>query len=200
LFSQLQQLPLRRIRGQISVLKETAASRHLKTVICGHGYVAPSLDGFHTLGATYGVDDDNIDVRMSDHAQNLDTLQRTDALLPALFAPATDPQLMTGRAAIRCTTPDYLPLAGPAPDLGNFIDTYSDLRRNAKRLISASGPFWPGLWLNCGHGSRGFSYAPLAAELVASQIDQQPLPLPRHLVTAVNPARFIIRDLKRNRV
>ncbi|MEE4465864.1 FAD-dependent oxidoreductase, partial [Azotobacter chroococcum] len=38
-------LPLKRIRGQISRLPATAASRDLQTVLCAEGYVAPVRDG-----------------------------------------------------------------------------------------------------------------------------------------------------------
>ncbi|HLS98177.1 MAG TPA: hypothetical protein VK018_05590, partial [Porticoccaceae bacterium] len=53
---------------------------------------------------------------------------------------------------------------------------------------------------NGGHGSRGLTYAPLAAELIASGICGEPAPLPRGLAIALHPARFLIRDLKRNRL
>jgi len=169
-------------------------------VICGAGYLAPAHAGQHTLGATYDLDDTDTGVRLEDHRRNLATLGATDTALGDLFNTDHAIQSMNGRAALRCTTPDYLPIAGPAPDLANFVQCYADLRRNARADIPQPGPCWPGLWLNCGHGSRGFTYAPLAAELIASQICGEPLPLARQLVMALHPARFIIRDLKRSRL
>ncbi len=192
-------LPVRGIRGQISTLPATDASSNLKTVICGAGYLAPAHGGNHTLGATYDIDDHGLDVRDHDHGRNLETLAATDSALPSLFDGAGN-QYPTGRAALRCTTPDYLPIAGPAPRLDDFIDCYAPLRLDAGTDIPTAGPCWPGLWLNCGHGSRGLSYGPLAAELVAAQICGEAPPLPRALATALHPGRFLIRDLKRKRL
>lgn len=200
LFEQTAHLPVRQIRGQISAVVANSASTSLQTVICGAGYLAPARNGLHTLGATYDLDDVDIAVRGEDHQRNLATLSATDTALGRLFDDEDSRSSITGRAGLRCTTPDYLPIAGPAPDLAHFVDCYSDLRRNARADIARQGPCWSGLWLNCGHGSRGFTYAPLAAELIASQISGDPLPLPRQLATALHPARFIIRDLKRNRL
>jgi tRNA 5-methylaminomethyl-2-thiouridine biosynthesis bifunctional protein len=49
-------------------------------------------------------------------------------------------------------------------------------------------------------GSRGLSYAPLTAEILAAEIAGEQPSLPRELLNALHPARFIIRDLKRNRI
>lgn len=199
-FEQTAHLPVRQIRGQISAVAANAASARLQTVICGAGYLAPACNGEHTLGATYDLDDTETTVRAVDHQRNLATLSATDPALGRLFDAEESPLSISGRAGLRCTTPDYLPIAGPAPNLDGYIVCYSDLRRNARADIPRPGPCWPGLWLNCGHGSRGFTYAPLAAELIASQISGDPLPLPRQLAMALHPGRFIIRDLKRNRL
>jgi tRNA 5-methylaminomethyl-2-thiouridine biosynthesis bifunctional protein len=196
-FTQTGHLPLRQIRGQITSLPQTQSSSALRTVICGAGYVAPASNGIHTLGATYGLDDDRTDVRADDHRENLHSLGLTDPALAALFGdPDTD--RLDGRAAVRCTTRDYLPIAGPAPRFDAFTATYAELRRNARTEIPHPGSYWPGLWHNCGHGSRGLTNAPLAAELVASQLNGVPWPLPRDLANALSPARFIIRNRKRN--
>ena len=53
---------------------------------------------------------------------------------------------------------------------------------------------------NRGHGSRGLSSTPLAAELIASQIMGESPPLSRELCRALSPARFLVRDLARNRI
>lgn len=195
-FAQTRHLPLRGIRGQISAVAVNDRSRMLKTVICGAGYLAPANDGLHTLGATYDLDDPDTGVRPDDHRRNLATLAATDGALADLFGePAQG-----GRAALRCTTPDYLPVAGPAPRAAELVATYAELGRDARRDIPVAGPCWPGLWINGGHGSRGLTYAPLAAELIASGICGEPAPLPRGLAIALHPARFLIRDLKRNRL
>ncbi len=205
-FGQTGYLPLKAIRGQITSMPATPDSRVLKTVICGHGYLAPARDGAHTLGASYNPGVESLALNPEDHRSNLAGIAQTDSQLGQLFAgigsagAAVDGAAvdrLDGRAAQRCTTPDYLPVVGPAPRLDAFLQDYAPLRVNARADIPQPGSYWPGLYLNCGHGSRGLSYAPLASELIASQINREFAPLPRSLATALNPARFIIRGLKR---
>jgi tRNA 5-methylaminomethyl-2-thiouridine biosynthesis bifunctional protein len=189
-------LPLKTVRGQISAVRATVDSSRLQTILCGAGYLAPAEAGVHTLGATYAIGDCGTDVRDADHGANLVQLAATDAVLPAVL---NHPQIaaLSGRAALRCTSPDYLPLVGPAPRRQEFLTDYAALRRDARTAIPLAGQYWPGLYLSCAHGSRGMAYAPLGAELLASQIHGGVLPLERELSTALNPARFLIRALKR---
>ena len=58
----------------------------------------------------------------------------------------------------------------------------------------------PGLYLNTAHGSRGLSSTPLVAQLLASMICAEPLPMSRVLQRALAPSRFLVRDLGRNRL
>jgi tRNA 5-methylaminomethyl-2-thiouridine biosynthesis bifunctional protein len=46
------------------------------------------------------------------------------------------------------------------------------------------------------YGSRGLVWAALAAELIASELEGEPLPLEGKLVDALHPARFRIRGGK----
>jgi tRNA 5-methylaminomethyl-2-thiouridine biosynthesis bifunctional protein len=197
-FRQTSHLPLKKIRGQISLLPTTKQSAALKTVLCGEGYIAPAEGGEHTLGATYNFGETSTAVRAEDHQINMEQLATTDAAMAKTFGQVDVSQLQ-GRAAFRCTTPDYLPIAGPAPKLESYLNDYELLRKNARSHIPIAGATWPGLYINIGHGSRGLSYAPLCAELVASQICGEVPPLELDLRQAVHPGRFIIRDLKRNK-
>lgn len=192
-------LPVKAVRGQVSIASATKASRHLRVVICGSGYIAPVWQDSHTFGATYNPDTNTPDVRHIDHENNMAQLNTTDsALLPLLDHPNTG--TLEGRVGIRCTTPDYLPIVGPAPKLENFLGDYAELRRDARADIPVLGSHWPGLYIHSGFGSRGFNYAPLTAELLANMINNEVPALPRELQIALHPARFIIRDLKRKKI
>jgi len=197
-FSQTNHLFVKKIRGQISQLPATPQSTELKTVLCGEGYIAPAIGGIHTLGATYNFGETSTAVRTKDHQINLQQLATTDAAVAETFDPV-DIDNLQGRAAFRCTTPDYLPIAGPAPKLDDYLNDYALLRKNARAHIPIAGNSWPGLYLNMGHGSRGLSYAPICAELLASQICGEVPPLELDLRQAVHPGRFIIRDLIRKK-
>jgi tRNA 5-methylaminomethyl-2-thiouridine biosynthesis bifunctional protein len=49
-------------------------------------------------------------------------------------------------------------------------------------------------------GSRGLSYAPLSAEILASELAGETAILDEDLRLALHPARFMIRDLKKKRL
>ena len=85
------------------------------------------------------------------------------------------------------------------PDMSAFRRYFAGLRGNARLVIPLRGQYLPGLFLSTAHGSRGLTSTPLAGELLASQICAEPPPLSRELGRALAPARFIIRDLSRNR-
>ena len=111
-----------------------------------------------------------------------------------------DPAALQSRVGYRCASPDYLPVVGPAPAFDDFVRDFGALRKNARQPISRRGPYFPGLYINAAHGSRGLTSTPIAAELLASMICDEPLPFSRALCRALSPARFIIRDLSRNRI
>ncbi|RYF01170.1 MAG: tRNA U-34 5-methylaminomethyl-2-thiouridine biosynthesis protein, partial [Oxalobacteraceae bacterium] len=54
-------------------------------------------------------------------------------------------------------------------------------------------PRHPGLYALLGYASRGLIWAGLGAELLAAQIEGEPLPLEMALVDALDPARFVLR-------
>jgi tRNA 5-methylaminomethyl-2-thiouridine biosynthesis bifunctional protein len=201
-FSQCSQLPFKPVRGQISQItiddKHTDAQQiSPNTVLCSEGYISPSHDGKLCFGASFDTRNQNLDIRNEEHQQNIDRIR---SQFPGLIADSITPFDCTGRAALRCTTPDYLPLVGPVPIHDDFIEDFQLLRKNAKSSIATTGSYHPNLYVNSGYGSRGLTYAPLCAEMLAAHINQEPAPVSRSLQTALNPARFIIRNLSRNKI
>lgn len=191
-------LPTRAIRGQVSSLPASVASRNLSTVICHEGYLCPEQNNMHGIGATYDLNDTNPYPDSAGHQHNITTLR---AALPQLFTDQDipDPDKLDGRVGFRCASPDYLPLVGAAPDLDQIVADYGGLRSDAKAKIYDPGTYHPGLFINTGHGSRGLTSTPLSAELLASVVEGQFAPLPTNLVRALSPTRFIVRDLIRNK-
>ncbi len=99
------------------------------------------------------------------------------------------------RAGIRATTPDRLPLAGAVPDAPAFLQAFQSLRTGQETLMDA--PVHTGLYALGGLGSRGFTFAPWLAEILAAQICGEPRPATLAAMEAVSPARFLRRALKR---
>jgi tRNA 5-methylaminomethyl-2-thiouridine biosynthesis bifunctional protein len=196
-FTGLDWLPLQAIRGQTTNLPSGQAFGSLRGALCHKGYIAPAREGQHCIGATFDIKDEDINLRTSDHQWNLDILA---SAVPAWQQALDEIEVksLTGRVGYRCASPDYLPLVGPVPDKSSFMKNYAALRKNAKQAIACTGDFVNGLYLSTGHGSRGLTSTPLAAEVLASLICGEPLPLSRELYRAISPARFLIRELKRS--
>lgn len=186
-------LPLQTIRGQTTHMAATESSGNLRTALCHEGYLPPPRLGIHCLGATYGPQDTNLDERSADHIANLTKLA---AALPSLQLPTATADL-SGHVALRCTTTDYLPVVGPVPDKAAFNACYASLKAQKTRFIDQECPVLPGLFVLAGLGSRGLTAAPLAAEILASEIMGEPSPVPRYLQQALSPARFLKRGIVR---
>lgn len=199
-FDASRHLPLRAIRGQVTLVPATAASRALRIVLCGEGYVAPERAGVHSLGATHRFRDRDTDVRAAEHAENLARLARlAPALSGALGAEGLDPGRLEGLAGLRCSSPDYLPTVGPLVDVVAFTRAYAPLARDATLELDAPAPWQDGLYVNTAHGSRGLITAPLSGEMIAAYLEGEPAPLPRSVSEALHPSRFLLRALIRRR-
>lgn len=162
-YAQTRSLPLRVNRGQVTMLPATVESRRLGAVLCAESYVAPVRAGLHSAGATFARES-SVEATVADNVENLAMLERLSrALFCALDGPALSPGQLRGRAALRCVSPDYLPLIGCLGD---------------------------GLYVSSAHGSRGLITAPLAGEVLGALVEEEPAPLPHPLLTAVDPGRF----------
>ncbi|SDI50914.1 tRNA 5-methylaminomethyl-2-thiouridine biosynthesis bifunctional protein [Pseudomonas flavescens] len=197
-FEQSAQLPLKRIRGQITRLPASPESATLRTVVCAEGYVAPPRNGEHTLGASFNFASDDLAPSAAEHASNLELLREISAdLAKRLQVDRLEPDTLQGRAAFRCTSPDYLPIVGPLAEPGAFAEAYAVLARDARQVPQAPCPWQEGLYINSGHGSRGLITAPLSGELIAAWLNDEPLPVALDVAEACHPNRFMLRQLIR---
>ncbi|GAB3374298.1 bifunctional tRNA (5-methylaminomethyl-2-thiouridine)(34)-methyltransferase MnmD/FAD-dependent 5-carboxymethylaminomethyl-2-thiouridine(34) oxidoreductase MnmC [Spongiibacter taiwanensis] len=189
-------LPTRPIRGQLTYLPTEALHQPPSRVICHEGYLAPPPPQHDKLclGASFDLRNPHSRVEDADHHWNLSQLE---TLSPGILRPGAAP--VGGRAALRCASPDYLPIVGPLPDVARFDTDYETLRVDAKTTIDTVGSYLPGLYVNIAHGSRGLTSTPLCAELLASYIAGELSPMSRELCEHLSPARFLIRDLKKRR-
>ncbi|WP_213153514.1 bifunctional tRNA (5-methylaminomethyl-2-thiouridine)(34)-methyltransferase MnmD/FAD-dependent 5-carboxymethylaminomethyl-2-thiouridine(34) oxidoreductase MnmC [Pseudomonas carnis] len=191
-------IPLKRIRGQITRLAQTCASKALATVVCAEGYVAPARLGEHTLGASFDFNNQDLTPTPAEHSGNLQMLREMSTdLLQRLGADRLAAEQLEGRVAFRCTSPDYLPIVGPLADHAAFQQAYAVLGKDARQVPQTPCPWLPGLFLNSGHGSRGLITAPLCGELLAAWLSDEPMPVPTSVVEACHPNRFALRALVR---
>lgn len=189
-FSQSAHLPLQSVRGQITLLPATPASSKLSSVLCTEGYVSPARDGHHCLGATFAPGADSLETDPADHVENLAMLQQlSPALYQLLEAGKLDISQLQGRAALRCASPDYLPLAGMLLDAGQMARHLLGSRPDTSSL-----PWHAGLYVNTGHGSKGLVSAPLCGEIIAAALGHEPFPADAGLLRSLDPNRFMLRS------
>lgn len=193
-FEQCQGLPLKAIRGQVDKLATSAHSRKLRSVLCASGYIAPADAASHCIGATYALDSRDPSPCARDTEANLAGLGHISAELGELDADTT-----VARVSFRCASADYLPVIGPVAARAPMRERFAKFRQNFKAAIDAPGLYHPGLFVNVGHGSRGLAYTPIAAEILVAMMLNEPLPVSRSLALQLHSARFLIRELKRNR-
>ncbi|HYD61471.1 MAG TPA: bifunctional tRNA (5-methylaminomethyl-2-thiouridine)(34)-methyltransferase MnmD/FAD-dependent 5-carboxymethylaminomethyl-2-thiouridine(34) oxidoreductase MnmC [Noviherbaspirillum sp.] len=182
-FPQTQGLPLTAIRGQVTHVPADALPL-LPVVLCGEGYVTRPAQGVCCVGASYDFDRDP-QLRQSSHEENL--VRLAQVMPQAEVAAQISGIALAGRVGFRCVSPDRLPLVGALPDAGAPIK--GSRLRDVPRL--------PGLYGLLAYGSRGMVWAPFTAELLASVLDGEPLPIERELAEALDPARFALKSHRR---
>ena len=150
--------PLHCVRGQVSCLP-AGSLPGLHRVIAREGYVVPGH--IPLVGATYEHDDLDLTPREASHAANL---ARLEAILPGAGA-GLSARILDGRAALRATLPDRLPLLGAVEGRA-------------------------GVFVAAGYASRGVVWAGVLGEALACLATGEPWPLERDLMRAISPSRF----------
>ncbi len=157
------------IEGRLGQLEFAALGNQRPSAVADGGYALTSF-GQLVFGATFErAPEGEPPVTGAARAHNLDILNR--------LRPDIDPSALElgSRAAIRATTQDRLPFAGPP------------LAQVAPACIRLIG----------GLGSRGWLWAPLLAEIVASEVHGEPGPCEASILDALSPDRFRLRALRK---
>jgi tRNA 5-methylaminomethyl-2-thiouridine biosynthesis bifunctional protein len=187
-----QSAALTAVRGRMTHLNPMPFAG-LKAPVTGDGYLLHAPDGSVSVGATYetplGIDPDA--AALDDERATASNLARLARLLAD--APAAAP--IGTFDGLRCVARDRLPLAGAAADEALAW-------QQCKRLKGAHVEDLPrraGVFACFALGSRGLTLAALLGELIACRIGGEPLPIERDLAAAVDPARFLLRELRTGR-
>lgn len=187
-------LPLRAVRGQVSYAdivsqpmqtSDTASLVWPTAVLCGHGYLLPRDGQQVVIGASYAEDDNDGSLRDHDHQANLDKLR---TLLPEFNTAAL--QINGGFVGQRCVALDRMPLVGAWPDMHATLT-----HQQTPHLQSLART--PQLYTALALGSQGLIWSALAAEILVSAITGSPAPIEADLLHALDPARFLLRALRR---
>jgi tRNA 5-methylaminomethyl-2-thiouridine biosynthesis bifunctional protein len=187
-FHEARTLPLSAVAGQIDLFP---LARAPDCAIAFGPYAAPAPGGGLVIGATYRPAASDAPPPSADATE--ENIAAIRAALPDIGAPLAAGAAQP-RAAIRCQTPDRLPVAGPLPDWHHCAAVYDDLRFGRSRDYPPARVA-PGIFILAGLGSRGLVTAPLAAAMIAAEMVGAPVE--RDIAEALHPARFFIRTLKR---
>ncbi len=167
-------------RGQLSWWNTALDGPRLP--LAAGGYVLQAPQGPPLVaGASAELNDNDSSLRETDQAHNRRVAER---LLGRALPPPDG-----GRVGWRLLAPDKLPL------VGGLID-----RSQASPHRSTQVAAWarrPGLLVCGAMASRGIGWAALAADLIVAQALGWPMPVPRSLQDALDPARLQVRRLRK---
>jgi tRNA 5-methylaminomethyl-2-thiouridine biosynthesis bifunctional protein len=161
------QLKLQAIRGQVTFgkLQDVHPTSRASFPINGDGSYIETNDGW-LVAASYDRVNLSLEARIADQVENF---ERLDNLVPAIAAqlkPAFTCGDVQNWVGIRCASSDRLPIVGQVEQ---------------------------GLWVCTAMASRGLTFAPLCAELLAAQMSGEAnsnIPLTPRLQQALNVQRY----------
>ena len=193
----LQALPWQLIRGQTSLATANSFSQQLNIALSGASYISPAWQGIHCYGASFVPQDNNNEWREADEQHNQRELAQLHSQLAASFHNKS--QILHGHTAVRCDSPDHLPIVGRLGDIMAMQTIYAKLALDKNYRLNHACPYLPNVWINSAHGSRGLSTAAWCAESIATEILGLPNPLSRSLREALHPNRYVIRNIIRGK-
>lgn len=161
-------LRLQAIRGQVTFGLLDAIKSDLRTVfpINGDGsYIETNREWL--IGATYDRDNLSLAANIADQVANFDRLENLAPAIAAQLKPAFTCGDVQNWVGIRCASSDRLPVVGEVSQ---------------------------GLWAFTALASRGLTFAPLCAELLASQMSGEAdtnIPLNPRLQQALSVQRYM---------
>lgn len=132
----------------------------------GYGGYSATFQNHLLLGSSFVRDDESTDIRLNEHDSNFELINNNFPQLAAQFPPTSTWQ---GRASLRALPRDSMPVVGLVPQMKD-------------------------VFVLAGLGSKGFSCAPLCAELLAGQMLGEALPMTDKLAAAIRPDRFIKKE------
>jgi tRNA 5-methylaminomethyl-2-thiouridine biosynthesis bifunctional protein len=154
-------IPLRKVRGQAAFLRTNGLLQSLRSVLCFDGFLTPIVEGEnHFLGATYDNNFYELEPRKEDNEKLLQNL--VDAIPELSEFPLP---IQSNWVELRTNVPGMEPVIGE---------------------LDHDGP----LYVATAFSSRASIYGPLAGEVLASKICNEPVPMEVDLYKNLTPRRF----------
>ncbi|MEJ6078892.1 FAD-dependent 5-carboxymethylaminomethyl-2-thiouridine(34) oxidoreductase MnmC [Vibrio sp. 1-Bac 57] len=190
-FQQCRAVPLSAARGQVSHIDSTPELTALKRTLCHEGYLTPEIAAQHCMGATFKRHDSDTAYRETEQTDNHQKLKKCITDKTWVDNIVLNDQAHT---AIRCTTRDHFPYVGELTD-------YDSLKKSYEMDESATYPIasLPNAYLLTGLGSRGLCSAPLLAEILASKINKESLPVANYIDEKMKIPRQWLSYISKNK-
>lgn len=197
-FEWINQLPFSSVQGQVTSMKTNNNINTLSTVICHKGYLTPSHNDIHCIGATFNKDSTRVRATPAEDQFNLNMLS---TCLPELSQKVkwTTQDIASSKSRLRCMTPDHLPMVGAMPDIEKHLVTYPHLAKDKNWKYNEIAPVIDNLYVMMGFGARGLCSAPLAADILTADLCGTPYPVDNNMLFNLSPNRFVIRDIIRRK-
>jgi tRNA 5-methylaminomethyl-2-thiouridine biosynthesis bifunctional protein len=189
--SQSSWLPLEPVRGQTVSIQATTGSAPLRCVLAFGGYLTPSIEGSHFLGAHYRHSDSNETASTDDTNEIMAKCARW--LPKTNFSTA---HTVAPRVCFRTSTIDRLPYIGALPDLVSMKHEVAHFQSGTDIRKRVGIRNIPGLYVSLGHGSRGLLSCPLGGEIVARLIHNEDLCDHSAAAAVVSPSRLPYKFLE----
>jgi|TARA_R110000851_G_scaffold333449_1_gene513334 tRNA 5-methylaminomethyl-2-thiouridine biosynthesis bifunctional protein len=148
------------VPGQVSYFDAAGFDGGPDCVLDASAYWLPEVEGMLTAGGTYELEQASANVTHQGHRE---IARKLSQFLPAHREALSGPDsVLGGWAGWRAVVTGRLPVIGP-------------LSRH------------PGIWLATAYGSRGLTWAALAADLIGARLNDEPAIVERDLFSALSP-------------
>ncbi len=155
-------LNLQAVRGQVTYGDLLEVQTLAHPINGGGSYI--ETDTAWLIGASYDRDNLSLRPNIRDQVENFERLENLVPDIAARLKTEFERGLVKNWVGIRCATTDRLPVVGEITQ---------------------------GLWVCTAMASRGLTFAPLCAELLAAQCEGEELPLNSRLVKALSVQRYM---------
>lgn len=196
-FEQTQLLQLSAYRGQVTYIPTSEKLNKLSTVICSKGYITPSHQQYHTLGASYIKDQYNLLYRHHEQISNVEKMQQSFST--ASWLNDIDISKRLANTGIRMVSRDHFPFMGIAPNIEQLrkiqaLHYKAGQKSHCQQYWQHHAiPTYPHLYLLGGFGSRGVTSAPITAKALANIMcttsDHSNVLSPK-MINLLNPNRY----------
>lgn len=176
---------LRPIRGQGTLIHSTRKPKH---VYCQQRTIIPHPNASCVyVGASFTPNSTDLKPNHQDNQDNLNAYHQYSRQ-PSL-------RHLNHFVGIRAASRDYQPLLGPIPIESSIDQAYGKWRQDSKLTIRANIAYHEHLYIHAGLGAKGFTNAFLNADILTAMLNGTPLPIEKHHLAFLLPARVLIKQL-----